>query len=334
MAGCLKNRSVLQCVCFSASQQRATTDFYFETSGRKGGASGKFIFLHSQIIIYLRETTSSKLSFSYNNYCFSYNGKQVLKSDDALWYDFAILPSHFHGLTKNHFSGEVIISLYSHFTHPTMLFKTLNSALVLGTTLAAPSAWNGIWNDPVYGGQIKVCVSEVSSVWYGQATISDTAYMRGTIDATTDVWTGNFYVQGIEAQRGTFSLTMTTGEWLAACLMPFIWFIHYFLHAFESFISFIHAFIHAFIHVSPNEGHLVISSALTSHHRIIHLKQSAGTPNTYAASWTQLPGIFTYTSAGSQSDTNEPSGVDCFKTDDDYVSLAEAHSFTGTLGFG
>lgn len=149
------------------------------------------------------------------------------------------------------------------------MFKTLNNALMLGTTLAAPTAWNGIWNDPVYGGQIKVCVSEVSSVWYGQATISDTAYMRGTIDATTDVWTGNFYVQGIEAQRGTFSLTMTTG-----------------------------------------------------------------TPNTYAASWTQLPGIFTYNSAGSQSDTNEPSKIDCFKTDDDYVSLAKTHSFTGTLGFG
>lgn len=59
-----------------------------------------------------------------------------------------------------------------------------------------------------------------------------------------------------------------------------------------------------------------------------------GTPNTYAASWSQLPGTYTYTSTGSQSDTNEPTDpLECFKTDDDYVSLAKAHSFTGAFGF-
>jgi hypothetical protein len=100
-----------------------------------------------------------------------------------------------------------------------MMLKTINSALVLSTAMAAPTAWNGVWNDPMYGGNIQVCVSLVSGVYYGQATISDTGYMRGTIDFATDTWTGNFYLQGIEAQRGTFSFAMTTGEFVAELLM-------------------------------------------------------------------------------------------------------------------
>jgi hypothetical protein len=36
-------------------------------------------------------------------------------------------------------------------------------------------------------------------------------FMRGTIDSGTDQWTGNYYLSGLEARRGTFSLGISSG---------------------------------------------------------------------------------------------------------------------------
>lgn len=75
-------------------------------------------------------------------------------------------------------------------------------------TYSLQTDWNGVYTDPVYGGNIYVCVSEVNGVYYGQATFSLIGYMRGTIDVN-NVFTGEYWTQGWEGLQGTFSLTLT-----------------------------------------------------------------------------------------------------------------------------
>jgi len=75
-------------------------------------------------------------------------------------------------------------------------------------TYSLQTDWNGVYTDPVYGGNIYVCVSEVNGVYYGQATFSLIGYMRGTIDVN-NVFTGEYWPQGWEGLQGTFSLTLT-----------------------------------------------------------------------------------------------------------------------------
>ena len=51
-------------------------------------------------------------------------------------------------------------------------------------------------------------MSLVNGVYYGQGLVSDVGYLRGTIDSS-NVWSGNYYLAGVEAERGTFSLTLS-----------------------------------------------------------------------------------------------------------------------------
>ena len=83
------------------------------------------------------------------------------------------------------------------------------SSLAIVSSLAAPSDWNGIFSEPLYGGVLNVCVSEVNGDYYGQAVISTLGYMRGTIDASTSTWTGDYYMMGKSTVKGSFSLDLT-----------------------------------------------------------------------------------------------------------------------------
>lgn len=85
------------------------------------------------------------------------------------------------------------------------------SFIWLCTAFASQENWEGVWPDQIWGEKIHVCVSTVGSEYYGQATFSKIGYMRGKIDSS-DVWSGNFYLQGLSAPRGTFSLTLSTGS--------------------------------------------------------------------------------------------------------------------------
>jgi len=71
--------------------------------------------------------------------------------------------------------------------------------------------WEGTYNDPIYGGSINVCVTQLGSSFVGQGVFSEVGYMRGTIDNSTMLWTGNFYSAGEEVKQGTFSLTFDAG---------------------------------------------------------------------------------------------------------------------------
>jgi hypothetical protein len=82
----------------------------------------------------------------------------------------------------------------------------LTSAAAFQLTNAAPTDWNGVWTEPMYGGDVNVCVSVVDGVSYATAQLSTIGYMKGTIDAS-DVWTGNYYIMGQAVTKGTFSLT-------------------------------------------------------------------------------------------------------------------------------
>lgn len=65
--------------------------------------------------------------------------------------------------------------------------------------------WGGVYNDPIYGGNISVCVTQLTNGDYvGQALFSEVGYMRGVLNSTT--WTGNFYTAGQEVKQGTFVL--------------------------------------------------------------------------------------------------------------------------------
>ena len=68
----------------------------------------------------------------------------------------------------------------------------------------------GSYPDNFYGGEYKICVTEHNGVYYGQALHSKVGYMRGTIDSGTNVWTGNYFLAGIEGRRGTFSFSLST----------------------------------------------------------------------------------------------------------------------------
>jgi len=83
--------------------------------------------------------------------------------------------------------------------------------LVCSFASAAETDWNGVFNDAIWGGSINVCVSNTNSKFYGQATFSDLGYMVGEIDSN-DVWSGNFFIQGYDAQQGTFSFTLVSGS--------------------------------------------------------------------------------------------------------------------------
>ena len=69
--------------------------------------------------------------------------------------------------------------------------------------------WEGTYEDTIYGGNLAVCVTEVTTNnFIGQALFSEVGYMRGTIDATTLQWTGMFYTAGQEVKQGTFLLDL------------------------------------------------------------------------------------------------------------------------------
>jgi len=81
----------------------------------------------------------------------------------------------------------------------------------------AANGWVGKWSDPVWGGNIYICVTTVDGVNYGMAGMSNIGYLKGTID-DSDVFTGNYYIQGREQRRGTFTLTMSTSTAASAVL--------------------------------------------------------------------------------------------------------------------
>jgi hypothetical protein len=69
--------------------------------------------------------------------------------------------------------------------------------------------WEGTYIDTIYGGNISVCVTEVSNNnFVGQALFSEVGYMRGPIDALTQMWTGDFWTAGQEVKQGTFLLNL------------------------------------------------------------------------------------------------------------------------------
>lgn len=74
----------------------------------------------------------------------------------------------------------------------------------------SPSNWDGTFTDSVYGGNIQICTTYVASsnTYYGQGFFSNIGYMRGTISPTTDVFTGEFWMAGVESIHGTFSLNL------------------------------------------------------------------------------------------------------------------------------
>ena len=53
-------------------------------------------------------------------------------------------------------------------------------------------------DDPIYGGNMHICVSDINGVLYGQGVFSKLGYMRGTI-TVGDVFTGEFWLQGWES---------------------------------------------------------------------------------------------------------------------------------------
>ena len=70
----------------------------------------------------------------------------------------------------------------------------------------------GTFNDPIYGANIDVCVTLLTTGEYiGQALFSEVGYMRGEINTTTNVWAGNYWTAGEEVKQGTYSLTYTSG---------------------------------------------------------------------------------------------------------------------------
>jgi hypothetical protein len=79
--------------------------------------------------------------------------------------------------------------------------------MLAATGSALETDWNGMFSEPIYGGNINVCVSEVNGVFYGQATFSWVGYMRGTIDSS-GVFSGDYWTMGFEALQGTFELTL------------------------------------------------------------------------------------------------------------------------------
>lgn len=92
------------------------------------------------------------------------------------------------------------------------LFALLSVLLSLAHIQADQFAWQGYFEDPTYGGNLTVCVSLVNGVYYGQALISDVGYLRGTIDSA-NVWSGDYFMAGLAAIRGTFTLTLNANSY-------------------------------------------------------------------------------------------------------------------------
>lgn len=93
-----------------------------------------------------------------------------------------------------------------------MLLIALTVFATAVTAAFVPTNWQGTYNDPIYGGNIALCVSESSGgIYYGQALFSNVGYMRGTINPATLAWVGSFFTAGFEVKHGTFSLTLGTG---------------------------------------------------------------------------------------------------------------------------
>lgn len=83
-----------------------------------------------------------------------------------------------------------------------------HSKTICDTPFVANHEWAGSYTDPVYGGDLHICVSEAGGLIYGQGSFSLMGYMRGTIDVN-DVFTGEYWTQGWEGTQGTFSLSLT-----------------------------------------------------------------------------------------------------------------------------
>jgi hypothetical protein len=75
---------------------------------------------------------------------------------------------------------------------------------------AHPMDWTGTYPDSLFGGEFKVCVTLQGGIFYGQALFSQVGYMRGTIDSSTNEWTGNWYMAGVEGRRGMFSFSLAS----------------------------------------------------------------------------------------------------------------------------
>jgi len=61
--------------------------------------------------------------------------------------------------------------------------------------------------DSVYGGSLRVCVTQIGDSYYGQAKFSEIGYMRGEI-SDDSTWTGEYWLAGREGRYGTFTLTV------------------------------------------------------------------------------------------------------------------------------
>lgn len=91
----------------------------------------------------------------------------------------------------------------------TKFVLVLSALCLMAFSLADQTEWVGSYNEPIYGGSLMACVSLIGGVYYGQGTMSYLGYLRGTIDSS-NVWTGNYFLGGLDAIRGTFSLALSS----------------------------------------------------------------------------------------------------------------------------
>jgi hypothetical protein len=77
--------------------------------------------------------------------------------------------------------------------------------------LSAISDWTGQWTDNTYGGSVFICVSELTDITIAQGVFSNVGYMRGEIN-DANLWTGYFWMAGIESRRGSFELALNNSE--------------------------------------------------------------------------------------------------------------------------
>lgn len=96
-------------------------------------------------------------------------------------------------------------------TYDFLVYDNLYMKGYYGASAIDPNDWTGTYPDSLFGGEFKVCVTLHSGVYYGQALFSQVGYMRGTIDPSTNDWTGNWYMAGIEGRRGAFSFSLSAG---------------------------------------------------------------------------------------------------------------------------
>lgn len=91
-----------------------------------------------------------------------------------------------------------------------MLFAAFLASLLVAYAIGAPADWVGTFTEPIYGGNLAVCLSTITdgstTTYYGQALMSSVGYLRGTI--VGNVWTGQYVVSGVEAINGNFVLVI------------------------------------------------------------------------------------------------------------------------------